>query len=251
MKINLIIQGPFNQYSDEIVKHYKELDWINEIIVSCWEGDIDSIYADKIIKSKPILNNGIGNRNAHIATSLAGLKISNIEYSAKLRSDQKISLQSMDCLYNKMIKNQDKILTLGFYKKFPFHPRDHSFWGKTSELISLFDIPLDEDCNDIPNPCDNWPGYGFYANHTRAECYIVSNYLAKKDERVKKMIESPIDYLFDFSPQRSFAMSVNEELMNKYFIPAPKINFEWPKHNLKNYHYQFAENHYGEFWSEN
>jgi hypothetical protein len=251
MKINLIMQGPFNEYSDEIIKHYKQLDWVNEIIVSCWENDLDSIHANQILKSKPISNNGIGNRNAHIVTSLAGLKISNTEYSAKLRSDQKISLQSMNYLYDKMIKNKDKILTLGFYKSFPFHPRDHSFWGKTSELVELFDIKLDDEVSKILNPHDAWPNGGFYLFHLRAECYIAANYLAKKDERAKNMLDNYMEYLTDFAPQHSEALKLDKELMQKYFALSAKIDFEWPKHNLKNYHYDFAANYYGEFWDLN
>jgi hypothetical protein len=252
MKINLIIQGPCYSNTDDIIKHYSSLNWVDKIIFSSWENNSNSIYADENVKSKILLNNGLGNRNAQIVTSLNGLKVSNTEYSAKLRSDQKISIDSMNYLYKKMFENKDKILTLGFYKSFPFHPRDHSFWGKTSELIELFNIKLDDKVHEVSNPHDDWPNKkSFYSFHLRTECYIVAHYLAKKDERVKNMLDNYTEYLTDFAPQHSEALELDKELMQKYFALSAKINFEWPKHNLKNYHYDFAANFFGEFWDLN
>lgn len=250
MQIDLIIQGPFNSYSDEIIQHYRQLPWVNKIIASCWQDDSESQYANKVVRSLPLSNNGIGNRNAHITTSHKGLMEATTDYSAKLRGDQKISLKSMNVLYNRMLRDQNKILTLGFYAYLPFHPRDHSFWGPTEELVELFDIPLDHDRSEISNPHDAWPHQGFYANHTRAETYIASNYLAKKDSAVERMVNASKIYLHDYSPLWDNAKRLSEEIMPKYFSCAPKIDFEWPKHGLSSYHYAFAASHYGEFWSE-
>ncbi len=252
MKINLIIQGPFYNYTDDIIQHYSSLSWVNKIIFSCWENDSDSNYANEIVKSKLLANNGITNRNAQIVTSLAGLNASNTEYSAKLRSDQKISIDSMNYLYEKMLENKNKILTLGFYKYFPFHPRDHSFWGKTSELIELFDIKLDDQVKEtLSSPHDSWPHKGFYSSYLRTEAYIVAHYLAKKDERVKNMVDNYKEYLTDFASNNLDAILLDKELMPKFFALSSKIDFEWPKYNLKNYHYDFAANYYGEFWEIN
>ena len=251
MKIDLIIQGPFTNYSKEIVEHYQKLPWVRQIIISCWRDNLDyEIPGAKMVKSLPLSNNGIGNRNAHIITSYRGLLEVKTNFCAKLRSDQKISLDSMNLMYDYMLKHQDKVCVMGFYEPFPFHPRDHSFWGKTSKVISVFDIPLDPNMWNGSAPYDSWPYAGFYANHVRAECYIASQYLAKKCPKVKKMTEFPQQYLCDFSDRWEEAKTLSEELMDKYFIPFPKIDFEWPKHGMTNYHYEWARANYGEFWGD-
>lgn len=246
--VNLIIQGPIYEYTIQIAKYYQQLKWVDKIIISSWEGLEREIEFDTVY-SKPLKNNGIGNRNAQIVSSLEGLKKASCEFSVKLRGDQLISLDSMSLLYKFMLDNSSKIVTLGFYKYFPFHPRDHSFWGKTEELIKLFDIPLDDVSFETANPIDSWPHSGFYSQHTRAETYIGSNYLAKKDDRVKNMIEHPKEYLYDFSPKWSEANYVSNELMPKFFVPSPKIDLQWPKYNLLSYNYEACSAHYGEFWS--
>jgi hypothetical protein len=249
MKIDLVIQGGTNSYTEEIVAHYQKLPWVHRIIVSTWNKSYLPVSADEVIVSLPLSNNGIGNRNAQITTSYAGLREVTTDFAAKLRSDQKISLDSMNVLYERMLTNQDKILTLGSYKPFPFHPRDHSFWGRTKNLIDLFDIPHDHDSHEVSNPHDTWPYPGFYAHHTRAECYIASQYLAKKDHRVKRIVEAPVQYLHDFAPCWEYSKEVSDELMPKYFLPAPKIDFEWPKHGMSAYNYDWAASHYGETWA--
>jgi hypothetical protein len=250
MKVDLVLQGTLDNYAREIAEHYKELPWVESIIISCWKDDPQIIAGDKIVRSLPLSNNGIGNRNAQITTSHKGLMQVKTDFAAKLRSDQKISLDSMNIMYEFMLKHEDKICVMGMYKPFPFHPRDHSFWGKTKELVSLFDIPLDNSKHHISNPHDSWPNPGFYSLNTRAECHIASQYLAKKDSRVRNMVNWQSMYLHDFSPRWQEAKDLSDELMPKYFIPFPRISFEWPKHGLTSYPYESCANSYGEFWTE-
>ena len=252
--IDLIIQGPFNAYSAEIVNLYSELSWVDKIIISCWDGEITPENSSfdggkiKVVSSSPLTNGSIGNRNAQLTTSHCGISEVTTEFCTKLRSDQKISLDSMNIMYDRMMKNPDKIGTLGFYKPFPFHPRDHSYWGQTNELKELFAAPHDPAWHYISNPVDAWPHSGFYAYQTRSECYIASHYLARKNSRVKEMVDNPQDYLWDFSPKWDEALKLSEELMPKYFYPMPRINFEWPKHGLSAYPYESVARSYGEYW---
>ena len=250
MKIDLIIQGQTSSYTQEIVDLYRTIPWVGKIIISCWNGDTE-IFADNVItiRSFPISNNGIGNRNAQITTSSAGIKEASSEFCAKLRSDQKISIKSMELMKNFMLKHSDKICVMGFYKAFPFHPRDHSFWGKTENVAEVFDIPIDPITSTIL-PHDAWPEAGFYSQHFRSECYIASHFLAKKEPSVKHMVDNPSTFIYDHAPRLQEAQDLNDQIMPKYFIPFPKINFEWPKHGLSNYHYDLAERIFGEFWTK-
>jgi len=246
-KLDLVIQGQIFDYTQKIVDSYKTLEWVNDVIVSTWEDD-PPILADKVVRSLPITNLGIGNRNAQIVTSHRGLQEVKTDFCAKLRSDQTISLDSMNKMYGFSLKNQEKICVAGFYRPFPFHPRDHIFWGQTAEVAEVFDIPLDKQ-EKVPIS-ELWPQKGSYAQYTRAECYLVSQYLAKKYSRVKAMTENPQNFLVDFSPQWETARELSEELMDKHFIPFPKIDFQWPKHNITSYDYEGCAAFYGEFWSD-
>ena len=140
-KLDLVIQGQIFDYTQKIVDSYKTLEWVNDVIVSTWEDD-PPILADKVVRSLPITNLGIGNRNAQIVTSHRGLQEVKTDFCAKLRSDQTISLDSMNKMYGFSLKNQEKICVAGFYRPFPFHPRDHIFWGQTAEVAEVFEVPL-------------------------------------------------------------------------------------------------------------
>lgn len=247
-KLDLVIQGPVYPYTHSIVRQYRSLEWVNRIIVSSWKHDEDVPLADKNVKSLPLSNNGIGNRNAHIVTSHRGLQEVQTEFCAKLRSDQIISNESMNLMYEYSLKRPDKVCVAGFYKPFPFHPRDHIFWGPTEEVYSVFDIPLD--AQEKIEMCEMWPQKGSYASFTRAECYIASQYLSKKDYRVKIMADNPRNFLVDFAPQWGEAKELSEKLMPKYFAPFPKIELEWPKHHLASYNYEGCASFYGEYWGE-
>lgn len=253
MKIDLILQGPFNDYAYEIATHYSQLDFINNIIMSCW--DNDSTYTNskqiKIVKSSDIFPSGIGNRNRQIKSSQAGLKEVSTEFSAKLRSDQKISLDSMKLMYNFYLTHQTRALTFhdnnlkpynrvcvaGIFKPFPFHPRDHIFWGNTQDLIDVFDIPY-----DLSSTSDD------YNHNTRAEAYIASWYYAKFDPTINHYINNYKQYLVDNAPYLKEALAKSNDLGPKVFKPFPKIDFEWPKHGLANYHYDYTARVYGEYW---
>ena len=248
--IDLVLQGKCDDYTLEIADHYSRLDWAN-VIISCWYGDVSATSKAKyktVISSKPA-NAGLQNRNLQIVSSLNGLKQATSQIAVKLRSDQKISLESLEVMKSYAEKSPDKIMTAGFYKPFPFHPRDHIFWGKTSELIELFDIPLDPIIDSGSAYHDAWPEKGFYSHNVRAEAYICGKYLAKKDPRALICMDYPQTYMHDYAINWDEAKSLSKELMDKFFAPFPKIDFKWPKHGLTSYHYDFAAGHYGEYWA--
>lgn len=254
-KIDLILQGPFNDYAYEIAVHYLQLEFVNKIILSCWEQDrVYNKHPDRIIivKSKDLFG-GVGNRNRQIKSSLEGLKRSTTEFSVKLRSDQKISLSSMRTMFIFYEKHKiqplrfegnsqkpfNTICVAGIFRPFPFHPRDHIFWGNTQDLIDVFSIPYDNESTDQD-----------YSRWLRAEAYLCMWYYARFDKQINKYIERYQEYLVDSAPFLKEALEKSNELGPKVFKPFPRIDFEWPKHGLANYHYDFTEREYGEYWDE-
>jgi hypothetical protein len=255
-KMDLVIQGPLNNYSIEIANLYLQLDFVDRIILSTWVGTSLPENLDEriiVILNEDVSHPGIANRNRQIISSLNGLKQVKTKFSAKLRSCQKISLDSMYLMYEYYNKNKERVLhfekneikpynricVAGIFRPFPFHPRDHIFWGNTLDLIDVFDIPLDT-YNGIEN----------YNLITRTEAYIASFYYAKFNNKIHEFIDDYKTYLVDDAPRIEESFKINDEIITKVFLPFPKINFEWPKHNLKTYHYDFTEKYFGEYWGE-
>ena len=53
-KLDIILQGPYTDFTDELIQSYLNLDFINKIIISCWEGDVISTNrtGEVIVKNK-------------------------------------------------------------------------------------------------------------------------------------------------------------------------------------------------------
>lgn len=258
-KIDLILQGNFDNYTYEIAKHYLNLDFVNKIVISCWKNNHVPLISEKqivIIQSEDVEKPGITNRNRQIKSTQEGLKAVETDFSVKLRSDQKISLDSMRLMYNFYQqhseqlacfadgnKPKNKICVAGIFRPFPFHPRDHIFWGNTYDLIDVFNIPLDEIDFDIKIPMD-------YNKYLRSEAYICMWYYSKFDNEILKYIANSNKYLVDSASHINEAIVKSEYWGAKIFQPFPKIDFEWPKHGLKKYHYDFTAKHFGEYWAD-
>jgi WavE lipopolysaccharide synthesis len=255
-KMDLVLQGPFDAYSYEIANHYLNLPFANRIIASCWQTDnISKFINDRIVfvQSDDVSLPGLANRNRQIKSSLEGLKKISTAFSAKMRSDQKISLQSMQIMhdfyekhqerelhfYNNINKPLNRVCVSGIFRNFPFHPRDHLFWGNTQDLLDVFNIPLDANSSTNQD----------YSLYTRTEAYIASFYYAKFDQEIENYINHPHLYLVDNAPFIAEAFAKSAILEAKVFKPFPKIDFEWPKHGLKQYHYDYTEKVLGEYWS--
>jgi hypothetical protein len=239
MKIDVVIQGKYFDFTQEVVNVYREVPFINNIIISCWENDNISSSLDakniKIIKNKYPGNCGVDNKNLQIVTSLNGLKCSNEEFAIKTRSDQKYTYESLMAMYDFFSKhifdNINKIFVAGVYPELLFSPRDHIFWGTTKNLLKLFDIPLEK--NNLIDTVkieknDLWKYYDCFV---RTETYIGSYYCSNFDNTVttNKMIYKSSEYLYDNAPNWGTAKQISDSLLKVGFKSFPKniINFEW------------------------
>jgi hypothetical protein len=244
-KFDIIIQGKYYNFTNELIDEYLKLPFVNNIIVSCWEDDSCSEHSDRvsIIKNNYPELRGNGNVNLQIISSLNGLKRSKSKFSIKIRSDQKYTYDSMMKMYSFFIKNNEKtmsyqyqndrpnnkIFVSGVYPGLLFHPRDHVFWGNTQDLIDLFSIPIDR--NDICSLI-NVPerGLGRYFDcFTRGETYIGAHYCARFDDRINRMILNSADYLYDNSINWNHAKELSDNITFKVFKSFPKsiIDFNW------------------------
>lgn len=247
--IQIVLQGPIYPYTRDIVSSYLSVPIVHSIIVSCWDNDIPLDVSDSrvtVVRSSQPTNPGVGNRNCQIVSSRIGLESVSLDFCAKMRTDQFISPDSIlmmeNFFQNYRAYNSSSpfvpIFVIGMFSGFPFHPRDHVFWGHTNELRKLFDIPL-----DIYNgPVD-------YNRVTRAETYIGTYYYERFDSRVTKFRLDPDKYLVDNAPYKHEAMEVYNQIRDKVFKVFPRINMKWPKNGLPEYHcIRFL--HHTEYWYE-
>jgi hypothetical protein len=236
-KASVVLQGPIHPFTPEIIDHYLDTDIIDEVIVSCWSTDsID--HSDPrviIVKSdiSTISHFGGGNINLQLTTSLTGLKAVKNEVSFKIRTDQQIKKEDFINLYNlfysldhKPIEKLDgsfaksKILCTGYFKKFPYHPRDHIFLGFTEDMISLFNAPL----SSQPNM------YHDFTKAIRAEAYLGAYYFAQFSEKSKNHITNFNDYMLDDSRLKYEAEAEDSLWYDKIFIVSPIVNIIWKKY---------------------
>lgn len=239
-KIDIVLQGPYTDFTDEIIESYLQLDFINKIIVSCWEQDKKDEYSSDRVQF--VRNNiyppysGVMNVNLQIITSLSGIKKSESKYVGKMRSDQKFNHQGMINMFNFFVKHKErkKIFICGDYFAFLFHPRDHVFWGHKDDMINLFDIPFE--VNDVCQKLGvNRSNAGSHMHLlTRPETYLGAYYCSRFDDRVKVMVENQNHYLYDNAEKWEESNKVSKEVMPKAFKSFPRegVDFIWPKNNI-------------------
>jgi len=252
--IDIIIQGPYTNFTDEVINSYLQIELISNIIVSCWDNDKHEEYKSDRVKF--VRNNnypsysGVLNVNMQLITSLSGVEASNAEYVIKMRSDQKFNNQGIVNMINYFLENKQrgKIYICGNYFKYLFHPRDHVFMGYKEDMINLFDIPFEK--NDVCQKLGvNRYNCSAYMNiFTRPETYIGSYYCSRFDNRVLKMVNDQKEYLYDNAPEWEYAKKISEEIMRKCFKSFPRkgIDLIWPKNNI----YQLPFDYTQEEWSE-
>jgi hypothetical protein len=242
-KFDLVLQGECSRYTLKILKKYRKLDFVNRIILSTYESPFCERVKDdvEIVFNEMITPRGTGNRNLQINTSRNGLNRVKSEFCAKMRTDQLIRLPSMELMYDYWKKRHEdgKLFVLGMFRAFPYHPRDHVFWGRTEDVKNLFDVPFDQE----PSPEHD------YRYKTRAETYIGQFYYARFDPSIEEHIRNPLEFTVDMAPKLGEALEKDFRIRDKIFAPFPRISMAWPKHGLREYHYHIGEQH-TEYWGE-
>jgi hypothetical protein len=234
---DIVLQGPIDEITGPAVDEYLNLPFVNKIIVSTWK-DYEFEYDHpkvSIIKSEYPLVPGTSNKNLQIASTLAGLRECSSEYSIKMRADQKYNYDSMILLYDHFLKygglDGEKMFTAGIYPHLLYHPRDHVFWSTTSNLLKMFDIPLEYNSLADKIRLEKFELFNYYEHFTRPETYLAAHYLSKFDDRIKMSLIYPEKNLYDNCENWQENYELSLELMPKHFevFPAEGIQMEWPK----------------------
>jgi hypothetical protein len=245
-KLDIVIQGRYDDYTDEIIDSYLKLPFLNKVIVSCWEDNKNSIYkrGTTFLRNEYPQSPGTDNRNLQIVSSLNGLKLCETKFSIKMRSDQKFSYDSMMKMFDFFMENnqasisfqydhqkpRNKILVAGWYPGLLFCPRDHIFWGNTDDLVDLFDIPLEINgfIQKVKVPKERlWMYYNYFI---RTETYIGAHYCSNFDETVNRFLLKPEEHLYDGAVYWYYTKDFSDRITPSVFKSFPKevINFDWP-----------------------
>ncbi|MFB5641821.1 HAD-IA family hydrolase [Kluyvera ascorbata] len=178
MDISVVIQGPIvrDRYKDEDISwtqkcifQIRSLLPDAQIILSTWEGSdtSDLSYVDKLIKTEEIdavyYDEFLGiydNTNRQILTTLCGLNQSTKSFSLKIRTDTVLYSTKFLSYFEKYKSRnteysvfQSRIVASSVYaKKYAgsgdlvtkqlFQPSDIILFGRTDDLLNLYNIPL-------------------------------------------------------------------------------------------------------------
>lgn len=241
MKLDIVLQGECSPFTQQIIEEYRKLNFVDRIILSTYQDKIpfDVPRYVELVYNQLIDPRGTGNRNLQINTSKNGLALVQSEYCIKMRTDQLIRDMQLMHDYWKKRHEDGKLFVMGMYRAFPYHPRDHVFWGKTQDVKNVFDIPFDIDRGMEQD----------YRYKTRAETYIGQYYYARFDESIKEHIDNPLEFTVDTAPRKNEALTKDFRIRHKVFAPFPRVSMAWPKHGLQEYHYHIGES-CTEYWAD-
>lgn len=258
-KIDIVVQGPYTDFTSYVCESYLELPFVNNVIVSCWEDDKVS-YKNrrvKVVKNKYPESPGTDNKNLQIVSSLNGLKESKTKFSIKVRSDQRFTYDSMMKMYDFFLQNNERnlsyqyeknkphnrIFVAGVYPNLLFAIRDHIFWGHTDDLIELFNIPLEKNSlvDIVKVPKERLGNYLDY--FTRTETYIGAHYCANFNEEVNRLLILQKEHLYDNSVYWYYSKELSDSITYSVFKSFPKtsIDLEWVNWRKHGFDFRFNE----------
>jgi hypothetical protein len=249
-----VLQGAVRPETDQIVRTFLDLPFVNNIVLSVFPGSEQLLYGDRVqyVLNEFLPNPGTGNRNLQILSSARGIQRVTTTFAVKMRTDQIIHAHSMQRMYDFWLQREQPdpnrrptdtdpagpLYVMGLYRIFPYHPRDHVFWGYTADLQRLWDCPMDPE-----------PPNADYSQCTRAETYIGQWYYARYAPEAAKHAADPRTYLVDGAPCQAEALALDFEVRDRLFKVFPRVEMAWPKHNLPVYHYDYSAQ-FSEYWHE-
>ena len=274
-KLEIVLQGKYSEWAYDTALEYLKLPFVDKVIMACMQDD-ELPYWREVTKNSQIVflqtdfppSPGTGNRNLQIVTSLKGLQHVTTEYSIKMRNDQRYDYDSMITMYKFWLENKkrktffdgqpfgsmprSRVFVAGNFYAFPFHPRDHIFWGNTQDLIDIFDIPLEPLAIEERINMSNTNYSMYYDCYIRTEAYIGAHYCSEFDYRIKKWLLKPDKYLYDDAPNYQVALELSNELTRKVFKSFPRegIDLTWNKYGYERYPYDNQYNVFHERWHE-
>ena len=277
--ISIVVQGPIygepwlvrsRRYTYRTLKRLRELMPGATIILSTWrDANVLDLDYDKLIVSddpggQPLrVENGqvLGwnNVNRQIISTREGLKACTTPFAMKIRTD--ILIENLNFLsefgrYNardpEMTFVRDRVLSSAYhsrtghnrerYKPCLFHPNDWFYFGRTEDVLDMWDVPLqsDEDARWFETHAKD-PTKTDYSGHVGrwvAECYLWTRFLLKHTT-------FEYDSYFDTSPQ---LCELSERSMAANLVMLDQNRVKFISQKYPRYHWLTGwENYRGRF----
>lgn len=251
--ITFVIQGPYvrgghsctHQCLDSIRQYFPD----SVVILSTWEesgahGSLPDGIA--IVESRDPgaeitrdISGARNNVNRQIVSTLAGLQQVKTRYAVKMRSDLRIcsrDFTSIAAQYSERSDNyqifSERITACRYYfrhakiQKYPFHPSDIFLFGRTDDLLLLWDIPVTVEpefsrwFESRPRPKPDYDKLSLFK--CAPEQYIWTSCMNRNGYSMT--LESPVSADPDL-----LAMS-EESLINNFYFESPQeLGLIWPR----------------------
>jgi len=230
-----------------------------EIIVSTWEGElVNFLEADQVVFNMdpgPQLSqvpDGVANNvNRQIVSTCSGLKIASCERVLKLRSDAVLTSVNFEKKFNALQEPpaefrvfDRKIVSNNLSSRnprafpgvpLPFHLSDHVHFGLKSDLLTLWDLPLQDAADADYFLTHSRPNHFRDCETSRLtpEQYICTRAFSKRfevsvehysDSKDMEFGEKLLLSNFEFLPDKDFSIH-----LAKYHTPD-HANFEWMRY---------------------
>lgn len=268
--IDIVIQGGIWNITQRAIQEYRQLPFVNNVILSTWEGEamLDSIHHDNIIISNKPINGGQCNINLQIISSQSGIAACESSTVVKCRTDQIISKQCFTELYNfytQQSKNNKPIHRIegdhynypiyvwGLNSIYPYCPQDHFFMGSKESMSLLMSCPLSDGeikgqyiaFNEEHIQADGNLDWN-YAD-LRPNIYIGGHFCGLFSKKAKSHIDNYRQYLVDKAPGREEAQEESTRIINHIFKVMPRVDIFWEKMPDKKYPFNLYESQ-GEYY---
>ena len=212
-EISVVVQGAISDCTRNTLQSIRKFMPGSKIILSTWEGSqIDGLSYDILVLNKDPGNTPCyrkssnvkkdNNVNRQIVSTINGLKKVCTKYSLKIRTDFEVKHTGFIQWFNKFPRRnnvlnvfENKLVSYSAcLKDMIFHPCDFMFFGLTSDLVNLFDIPLQshEDAFWFEEGTTKKMPYPFISRFA-PEQYIWIECLKKKYPEVMKKVKDLAD----------------------------------------------------------
>ena len=286
--ITFVVQGAVDKtWTIKCLDSIRQFFPASHVILSTWAGtdvsDIKYLCDDVIFNDDP---GGISHSNfkqfptkfnldRQIVSTRNGLRAVKTKYAVKLRADSLIKGDGFVHYYN-TLKNYDskyklftnRVVSFAGYrgysnnnkKSWLFCMHDYAYFGLTSDLLKLWDIPLMDDIEKDywhKRHNDNWPDpnddYEWYINRWLTERkfryqYHAEQYILLKAFKKLKGIKIKLQNMFDFDPEND---DLFKRILANNFIPLypERIGISLPKdeENYNTYYTSELDYTYPEF----
>lgn len=270
--VDIVLQGGIWDITQRCIDSYKELPFVNSVILSTWVDDplLHTIKHDEVIASSKPDNRGQCNINMQIQSSKLGIEACKSNTIIKCRTDQLIKNKCFNELYGFYVssyKNNSKILQLnkvdlcdpvyvwGLNSIFPYCPQDHFFMSSRDTMLKFFACPLSTD--KIKGDYVAYNNHHIQAdgnldwNYTdlRPNIYLGAHFCSLFSKEASKHITYFKKYLVDRAPYRHEAQQESSRIRDTVFKVMPRVDIEWEKMIDKKYPFALYESQ-GEYYND-